>query len=194
MGCHGRRQKYAHKSEMSHHEVNKSSRAVAFSSQISTFNDRPAPRCSTISSHPTSRHSLTLLYELNTLPITMSAPGSSSDRAAHHSEIRKRSYAILDGAREAARKKDYDSQASRNVMAEECLKRTGFSPRAEQLDLAECMLLGVDAVSIAGTGWGKTMPFVLPLFVPQSKGKIVVIISPLNALESDQVRKYYVRE
>ncbi|KAH9902528.1 P-loop containing nucleoside triphosphate hydrolase protein [Cubamyces lactineus] len=50
-------------------------------------------------------------------------------------------------------------------MVEECRKRVGLSLRSEQLDLAECMLLGLDAASIAGTGWGKTLPFVLPLCV-----------------------------
>ena len=41
---------------------------------------------------------------------------------------------------------------------------------------------------IAGTGAGKTMPFVLPLFVHNPRDKLVLIISSLNALEMDQVR------
>ena len=54
-----------------------------------------------------------------------------------------------------------------------------------QVDVAEALLLGVDCTVIAGTGAGKTMPFVMPLFVETEK--IMVIISPLNALEEDQV-------
>ena len=73
-------------------------------------------------------------------------------------------------------------------MVEECRRRTEMTPYPEQLDLAECMLLGLDATCIAGTGWGKTLPFVLPLFAPAAKGKVVVIVSPLNSLEIDQVR------
>ncbi|KAI0635510.1 P-loop containing nucleoside triphosphate hydrolase protein [Trametes polyzona] len=112
-------------------------------------------------------------------------------RAARHAELRRHSYELLAAARaHAAKKRKYDSATSRKTMSEECSKRMGFSPRAEQLDLAECMLLGLDAVCIAGTGWGKTLPFVLPLLVPQSKGKIILVISPLNALEADQAARF----
>jgi len=45
--------------------------------------------------------------------------------------------------------------------------------------------VGLDCSVIAGTGAGKTMPFVMPLFLDPKK--IVVVISPLNALEEDQV-------
>ncbi|KAH9847960.1 P-loop containing nucleoside triphosphate hydrolase protein [Lenzites betulinus] len=121
----------------------------------------------------------------------MSQLPSLSPRAAQHAEVRRRSYLLLQNAREEAHnKRRYDSTASRIVMAEECAKRTGLLARPEQLDVAECMLLGLDAVCIAGTGWGKTLPFVLPLLVPQSRGKIVVIVSPLNALEIDQAARF----
>ena len=104
---------------------------------------------------------------------------------ATHAAIRQRSYTLLDEARSARKK--YNSSATCHTISEECRKRTGLMPYPEQLDLAECMLLSLDATSIAGTGWGKTLPFVLPLFAPQSKNKIVVIILPLNVLEVDQV-------
>ena len=110
----------------------------------------------------------------------------ASPRSVTHAEVRKQSYQLLEEARKA--RENYDSQATRLAMSEECRKRTGLTPYAEQLDLAECMLLGLDATSIAGTGWGKTLPFVLPLLLPQSKNKIIVVVSPLNALEVDQVR------
>ena len=74
-------------------------------------------------------------------------------------------------------------------MTEECKRRTQLTPYAAQLDLAECMLLGLDATCIAGTGWGKTLPFVLPLFTPTAKSSVIIIVSPLNTLEADQVRE-----
>ncbi|KAJ7229702.1 P-loop containing nucleoside triphosphate hydrolase protein [Mycena rebaudengoi] len=52
-----------------------------------------------------------------------------------------------------------------------------------QIDIGEALHLGVDCSLIAGTGAGKAMPFVMPLFLDSEK--IIVIISPLNALEVD---------
>ncbi|KAI0639716.1 P-loop containing nucleoside triphosphate hydrolase protein [Trametes polyzona] len=115
----------------------------------------------------------------------------STPSASRHAEVRKRSYELLAAARaEASKRRRYNSESARRSMSEECAKRMGFTPRTEQLDLAECMLLGLDAVCIAGTGWGKTLPFVLPLLVPQSKRKIILVISPLNALEFDQAARF----
>lgn len=57
-----------------------------------------------------------------------------------------------------------------------------------QVDVAEALLLGLDCTVIAGTGAGKTMPFVMPLFIETKK--IIIIISPLNALEEDQVMNH----
>lgn len=54
-----------------------------------------------------------------------------------------------------------------------------------QVDMGEALHLGLDCSMIAGTGAGKTMPFVMPLFVESDK--MIIIISPLNALEEDQV-------
>ena len=54
-----------------------------------------------------------------------------------------------------------------------------------QVDVAEALLLGLACTVVAGMGAGKTMLFVMPLFVDSQK--IVVVISPLNALEEDQV-------
>ena len=115
---------------------------------------------------------------------------TSETQAERHQKVREHSYALLEAARtEAGEKKHYDSRAIRHTMTEECRKRTGLLPYPEQLDLAECMLLGLDATCIAGTGWGKTLPFVLPLFVYPRK--IVIIVSPLNSLEVDQVRSQW---
>jgi ATP-dependent helicase YprA (DUF1998 family) len=61
-----------------------------------------------------------------------------------------------------------------------------------QLDVAEALLLGLDCSVIAGTGAGKTLPFVLPLFAQKTR-KRCLIISPLNALEHDQasIQRFY---
>ena len=64
----------------------------------------------------------------------------------------------------------------------------GKTPYDWQLDAAEALFLGLDCIVVARTGAGKTIPFVLPLFVQHSRNKLVLIISPLNALETDQVR------
>jgi len=52
----------------------------------------------------------------------------------------------------------------------------------------EAILLGLDTVVIAGTGAGKTMPFVMPLLL--DKKKKAIVISPLKILQADQVRDF----
>ena len=44
---------------------------------------------------------------------------------------------------------------------------------------------------IAGTGSGKTMLFGMPLLLDETKDKMVVVISPLNELEAEQVRNLF---
>jgi ATP-dependent helicase YprA (DUF1998 family) len=56
-----------------------------------------------------------------------------------------------------------------------------------QLNISEALLLGLDCVVFAGTGSGKMMPFAMPLLVDQTKKRMVIVISPLNDLEEDQV-------
>ncbi|KAJ7082066.1 P-loop containing nucleoside triphosphate hydrolase protein, partial [Mycena belliarum] len=53
------------------------------------------------------------------------------------------------------------------------------APYDWQLDVSEAYLLGLDAVVIAGTGAGKTMPFMMPLLLHRDKYSL--IISPLKA-------------
>ncbi|KAI0634743.1 P-loop containing nucleoside triphosphate hydrolase protein [Trametes polyzona] len=67
---------------------------------------------------------------------------------------------------------------------------SGKQPYGWQLDVAEALILGLDVVLTAGTGAGKTMPFIMPLLLPENAGKMVVIISPLNELERDQARRF----
>jgi superfamily II DNA helicase RecQ len=49
------------------------------------------------------------------------------------------------------------------------------------------MVLGLYCIVIACTGTGKTMLFIMPLLVDETCRKMVIIISPLNELEQDQV-------
>ena len=51
-------------------------------------------------------------------------------------------------------------------------------------------MLGLDCVVIAGTGSGETMPFGMPLFLDEAKDKMVIVLSPLNELEFEQVSLY----
>ena len=54
-----------------------------------------------------------------------------------------------------------------------------------QLDVGEALKLGLDCSVIAGMGVGKAISFILLLLA--EKKMAVIIISPLNALEGDQV-------
>ncbi|KAJ3836866.1 hypothetical protein F5878DRAFT_624112 [Lentinula raphanica] len=86
---------------------------------------------------------------------------------------------------EASRRTGYDSKSSRALPSSEFIRITGGpSAYTWQIDMAEALLLGLDCSVIAGTGAGKTMPFVMPLFIEREK--CVLVISPLNALEEDQ--------
>lgn len=68
-------------------------------------------------------------------------------------------------------------------------ERIGYAPYRWQIDICEAAYLGVDVLVAAGTGRGKTLPFVLSHFVvPKS---LTVILSPLNALEYDQASIYH---
>lgn len=83
---------------------------------------------------------------------------------------------------------DYASAKVRKVMATAFKNYSGKTAYAWQLDTVESLLLGLDTVAIAGTGSGKTIPCMLPLFLPENSKKILVVISPLKALQRDHVR------
>lgn len=96
---------------------------------------------------------------------------------------------ILKNARELAYTQDnYNSQVTRLDIVKRCEDAfSGNKPYDWQIDVTEALLLGLDCVAIAGTGAGKTMPFGLPLLMDESKRKMVIVISPLNDLEVEQV-------
>lgn len=52
-------------------------------------------------------------------------------------------------------------------------ERSGLDPYEWQLDVAEAIVLGIDTVVIAGTGSGKTIPFMLPLLLYPEKMSIL---------------------
>jgi superfamily II DNA/RNA helicase len=99
---------------------------------------------------------------------------------------------VLKEAREAARKdRNYDSAAVRRVIEDQFREiYDNNKPYDWQLDVAEALILGQDCIAIAGTGSGKTMPFGMPLMHPDYQDRIVLVLSPLNELEVEQVRTF----
>lgn len=152
---------------------------------------------------------LTLHHDRHTGKASDRAEREKRARAELHEHQRLRSYALLDAARKRAKEEmGYDSAEARRIMTELCvLHSTGkITPHDWQLDIAECLVLGIDRALIAPTGSGKTIAFMLPLFYWQgseqekedrdkAKGKanqktnpkVLIILSPLNTLEANQV-------
>ncbi len=91
---------------------------------------------------------------------------------------------MLEAARKSAAKaKGYNSTLRRADLSKTFCDRVGFDPYSWQLDATESILLGLDTIVIAGTGSGKTMPFVMPLLA--DKEKMAIVISPLKILQDD---------
>ncbi|KAJ3964339.1 P-loop containing nucleoside triphosphate hydrolase protein [Lentinula raphanica] len=116
------------------------------------------------------------------------APAHS--RMQDHERDYERSQKKLEIARmEASRCTGYNSKSTCTLLRSEFTRVTGgLSAYTWQIDTAEAILLGLDCSVIAGTGAGKTMPFIIPLFIEREKR--VIIISPLNALEEDQAKRF----
>ena len=108
-----------------------------------------------------------------------------------HFEQQARSYANLAAARKrSANKSGYNSAATRERVKSVFSQRFGHSAREWQLDVTEAILLGLNSIVIAGTGAGKTIPFMMPLMLDRVKKAI--IISPLKILQADQVRNVFI--
>jgi ATP-dependent helicase YprA (DUF1998 family) len=56
----------------------------------------------------------------------------------------------------------YCSKITRHMLSAICKVRTGRKPYPWQLDCAEALVLGIDYIVLAGTGFGKTLPFTIP--------------------------------
>ncbi len=66
----------------------------------------------------------------------------------------------------------------------------GYPPREWQLQVMEQILEGHDVMTVAGTGSGKSLVFAL-VAIAAALAKVdglVIVISPLKALQNDQVR------
>ncbi|KAI0744930.1 P-loop containing nucleoside triphosphate hydrolase protein [Earliella scabrosa] len=122
----------------------------------------------------------------------MDLPASTSDTASTHAQRIEHSARLLESARDfAAKERGYNSQEVRDEIIRTFAEAFGGRvPYGWQVDVAEALLLGLDTAVIAGTGAGKTMPFVMPLLLDKAKTKMVIIISPLNELERDQARRF----
>lgn len=118
----------------------------------------------------------------------MASDSATQDlRQKAHERVVEQSFRNLQKAREsAARKSNYDWKLTHERLYSEFKKRFGADAYEWQIQVTEAILLGLDSVVIAGTGSGKTMPFMMPLML-DSKRKIL-IISPLKVLQTDQVR------
>ncbi|KAF8350322.1 P-loop containing nucleoside triphosphate hydrolase protein [Amanita rubescens] len=119
----------------------------------------------------------------------------SHDRFQIHQKCALASQKLLDDTWTAAsssmRSRDsaYSSELTRGTITREFEQRmNGLKPYYWRLDVAEALILGLDCIVIAGTGAGKSMPFVMPLFA--FPDKMVIILSPLNALEEDQAVRF----
>ncbi|KAK6988536.1 P-loop containing nucleoside triphosphate hydrolase protein [Favolaschia claudopus] len=67
-------------------------------------------------------------------------------------------------------------------------EQTGKQAHKWQIDVSEALILGLDSVVIAGTGAGKTMPFMMPVMLHREK--FVLVISPLKVLQEDQASRF----
>ncbi|KAF6752010.1 P-loop containing nucleoside triphosphate hydrolase protein [Ephemerocybe angulata] len=83
---------------------------------------------------------------------------------------------------------DHDSPAWRLKLEELFLEKFGKEPYKWQVDVSEAIVLGLDCICIAGTGAGKTMPFMMPLLM-DAAGRVLVI-SPLKILQEEQARRF----
>ena len=75
-------------------------------------------------------------------------------------------------------------------LVDEAVKKYGYAPRAFQIAATESILNGKDTVVIAPTGSGKSFLFEAPLLLAEAdQQKMVVVISPLKALQVEQADK-----
>jgi ATP-dependent helicase YprA (DUF1998 family) len=97
------------------------------------------------------------------------------------------SFNVLEEAHKST--KGYNSHATREALTDAVkLAFNQNTPHNFQLDdVAEALILGLDAMLVAGTGSGKTLPWAMPLLLDEYKERACIVISPLKALQADHV-------
>ena len=75
----------------------------------------------------------------------------------------------------------------RAIASQKCKEVFGVDPKPEQLQVIESIALKRDCVLIAGTGWGKTLVYFLPLVLWPNT--VLLIITPLQSLGQEQQEK-----
>jgi hypothetical protein len=88
------------------------------------------------------------------------------------------SYGLLTTAQaEATQSRKYDSEVTRASISQKFTDAFDSKHAYEwQIDTCEALLLGLDAIVIAGTGAGKTYLFAMPLLMDQTCRKIVIVV------------------
>ncbi|CUA67949.1 ATP-dependent DNA helicase Q5 [Rhizoctonia solani] len=81
-----------------------------------------------------------------------------------------------------------NDEALSELLVKETRSRTGITPYPWQVRVAVAMIRQRDVLCLAGTGFGKTLPFIMPLFL--SVKTIVWIVSPLNYIEEQQAESF----
>ncbi|RXW12159.1 hypothetical protein EST38_g13694 [Candolleomyces aberdarensis] len=115
-------------------------------------------------------------------------PSNATISSATHSHAYDKSYENLQQARCAAKDRGYDSVEDRVVIEGQFSERSGQKLYQWQRDVTEALLLGLNCVVIAGTGSGKTTPF-MTVALKDEKTKIIVI-SPLKVLQEDHAVRF----
>ncbi|OAX32591.1 hypothetical protein K503DRAFT_595991 [Rhizopogon vinicolor AM-OR11-026] len=101
-----------------------------------------------------------------------------------HAEEKNVSYQNLERAR---CRMDGQSDTLQQALQQQCRERCHYEAREWQLDAAEAFLSSLDCTILAGTGFEKSLPFTMPLFVKTDD--VLIVLAPPNSLEGDQMRR-----
>lgn len=116
---------------------------------------------------------------------------SAADSACTSARKRDPCYDVLKAAvRKAEKESGYDSTAFRASQFAEVEEMFGYLPYEYQVDVGEAQELCLDCILRAGTGAGKTLTFIMKLVHRMQENKMVLIMSPLNELQRDQVSSW----
>ena len=115
---------------------------------------------------------------------TLAPPPDGHEAACSHPETEPRAKVPLRTRWPRLKKK-----VSEDLLRETTKERFGYHPHDWQVEAALKVLEGNDGIVLAGTGKGKTLVFALLGLAAELSGSngYFVIISPLKALEGDQV-------